>query len=71
MWGLRSENYELARKVAAPLKEAVDKSGAEAVAGDCHLANGAITEETGRVPVHPIQLIARAYGIATEEGKGQ
>jgi hypothetical protein len=38
----------------------------EVVAGDCHLANGVIIEETGRTPVHPIQMIARAYGIAPE-----
>jgi glycerol-3-phosphate dehydrogenase subunit C len=67
MWGLRSENYELARKVAAPLREAVEQSGAEVVAGDCHLANGAIQQETGRRPVHPLQLIARAYGIEAED----
>jgi hypothetical protein len=36
------------------------------VAGDCHLANGVITEQTGRVPLHPIQVIARAYGIPPE-----
>jgi Fe-S oxidoreductase len=66
-WGLRSENYELARRVAAPLKEAIEKADAVAVAGDCHLANGAIAEETGRSAVHPIQLIARAYGIPTED----
>jgi Fe-S oxidoreductase len=67
MWGLRSENYELARKVAAPLREAVEDSGAEVVAGDCHLANGAIQQETGRTPLHPLQLIARAYGIQAED----
>ena len=36
------------------------------MAGDCHLANGAITEQTGRVPFHPLQVMARAYGIAEE-----
>jgi len=30
------------------------------------LANGAIAEETGRTPVHPLQVIARAYGIPDE-----
>ena len=35
--------------------------------GDCHLANTAITEQTGRVPSHPIQVIARAYGITAED----
>lgn len=67
-WGYRAENYELARKVAAPLADAVEKAGNEVVAGDCHLANGAIVQETGKRPVHPIQLVARAYGIEEEQG---
>jgi Fe-S oxidoreductase len=29
-------------------------------------ANTAITEQTGRVPVHPLQVMARAYGIPEE-----
>jgi Fe-S oxidoreductase len=62
-WGLRSENYELARKVAGPLVSAVEKANAEVVAGDCHLANGAILEETGQEPLHPLQVLARAYGL--------
>lgn len=68
MWGFRSENYDLARKVAAPLAEAIRSSDAEVVAGDCHLANGAIAQETGRIPVHPLQALARAYGIQEEKG---
>jgi glycerol-3-phosphate dehydrogenase subunit C len=67
MWGLRSENYELAHKVAQPLRGGIEKAAAEAVAGDCELANGAIHEETGVVPQHPLQLLARAYGIPREE----
>jgi len=66
-WGYRAENYELARRVAQPLKQAIDDAGGDVVAGDCHLANGAIFEETGRRPVHPVQVIARAYGIPDEE----
>lgn len=65
-WGLRAANYEMARRVAAPLKQAIERAGAQVVAGDCHLANGAILEETGQKPVHPIQIIARAYGIPEE-----
>jgi Fe-S oxidoreductase len=66
MWGLRSDNYDLARKVAAPLRDAIDRADAEVVVGDCHLANGAIYQETGRVPRHPLQALARAYGIPEE-----
>jgi len=62
-WGYRAENYELARKVAAPLGRDVDASGNQVVCGDCHLANGSILQETGTRPVHPLQLVARAYGL--------
>jgi glycerol-3-phosphate dehydrogenase subunit C len=67
MWGLRAENYELSRKVAQPLKAGLEKADAEVFTGDCHLANGAILQETGIAPMHPLQLLARAYGIPTEE----
>lgn len=66
-WGLRSENYELARKVAQPLRDAIERAKPDVVVGDCHLANGAITQETGRKPLHPLQFIARAYGISADE----
>lgn len=62
-WGLRAENAELARRVAKPLIEQVRDSGAHLVAGDCQLANVAIEEGSGRRPVHPLQVLARAYGI--------
>jgi len=68
-WGYRRENYDLAVKVAQPLKREIEAAGHGVVCGDCHLANGAIGEETGLIPVHPIQLVARAYGIQ-EEGAG-
>jgi cytochrome c len=44
----------------------IEAAGNEVVCGDCHLANGAIEQETGSRPVHPIQLLARAYGIPQE-----
>jgi Fe-S oxidoreductase len=66
-WGYRAEHYEEARQVARPLAGAVTGSGAEVVAGDCALANGAIEEETGRVPRHPLEVLARAYGLPEED----
>jgi glycerol-3-phosphate dehydrogenase subunit C len=65
-WGYRAENYELARKVAAPMAAEIRAAGNEVVCGDCHLANGAIEQETGTKPLHPMQLMARAYGIPEE-----
>ena len=69
-WGYRAENYEMSRKVAAKMGKAIDKADDEVVAGDCHLANGGIVQETGRTPRHPIQVIARAYGIPESEDPG-
>jgi Fe-S oxidoreductase len=66
-WGYRAENYDLARTVAGPLKREVEAAGNEVVCGDCHLANGSIEQETGTRPVHPMQLMARAYGIPDGE----
>jgi Fe-S oxidoreductase len=66
-WGYRAENFELARKVAAPLAREVKAAGNEVVCGDCTLANGAIHQETGQRPVHPISLVARAYGIPEDD----
>jgi len=39
------------------------------VAGDCHLANTAINEQTGIIAQHPLQVVARAYGIPEEPTK--
>ncbi len=65
-WGYRAANYELARKVAGPLKREVEAAGNAVVCGDCLLANGSIEQETGTKPLHPIQLFARACGIPEE-----
>lgn len=66
-WGLRAANFELSRQVAAPLAEEVRAAGNEVVCGDCTLANGAILQETGAKAVHPIQVLARAYGIPEDD----
>ncbi|HUY29507.1 MAG TPA: heterodisulfide reductase-related iron-sulfur binding cluster [Acidimicrobiales bacterium] len=66
-WGYRAENYELARKVAKPLAREISAAAADAVCGDCHLANTAILQETGLRPLHPVQILARAYGVASEQ----
>ena len=66
MWGLRAENAAISVPMAAKLADQIRRANGDVVAGDCHLANTAITEQTGQQPVHPLQLIARAYGISEE-----
>lgn len=66
-WGYRSANYETAKKVVRPLVKELAKTPDDVIAGECHLANSAIIEETARTPQHPLSLLARAYGIPPED----
>ncbi len=66
MWGLRAENAAISIPMATRLADQIRRANGDVIAGDCHLANTAITEQTGQQPVHPMQLIARAYGIGEE-----
>jgi glycerol-3-phosphate dehydrogenase subunit C len=66
MWGFRAGNEAISVPIAESLGEQIDNAGGDVVAGDCHLANTAIIEQTGRTPQHPLQVMARAYGIAPE-----
>jgi glycerol-3-phosphate dehydrogenase subunit C len=66
MWGLRAENTGISIPIGKKLADQIERAKGDVVMGDCHLANTAITEQTGRHPLHPLQLIARAYGISEE-----
>jgi Fe-S oxidoreductase len=61
-WGFKTQYFELSMKVAAPLFDAV-KGGAPTVATDCPLAALQIAQGTGVEPRHPVQILARAYGL--------
>jgi glycerol-3-phosphate dehydrogenase subunit C len=65
-WGLRAGNTDISVPMAKSLAEQIRGANGDVIAGDCHLANTAITEQTGEEPLHPIQVIARAYGITEE-----
>jgi len=66
MWGLRAGNEEFSIPIAKKLANKLKAANNQIVAGDCHLANTAIIEQTGIVAQHPLQVVARAYGIAEE-----
>ena len=69
MWGLRAENVHLSIPIAEKLGRMINDAQGDVVAGDCHLANTAINEQTGKQAFHPLQVVARAYGIKPEEKK--
>jgi glycerol-3-phosphate dehydrogenase subunit C len=69
------ENFEVAMKVGKPVMRQAAKSGKRYLASECplaamHLAQG-VAELDGAAPSlamerigHPIELMARAYGLA-------
>ncbi len=69
MWGLKAGNEEFSVPIAKKLADKLEAANNQIVAGDCHLANTAIIEQTGIVAQHPLQVVARAYGIAEEPTK--
>jgi glycerol-3-phosphate dehydrogenase subunit C len=69
MWGLRAENTDISIPVAEKLGHEIRRANGDVVVGDCNLANTAIAEQTGESPLHPLQLIARAYGISSEQAR--
>ena len=62
-WGMQARFFGESQKVARKLVRGIEDSEASAVSTDCPLAALRIEQATGRKPVHPIVLLARAYGI--------
>ncbi len=65
-WGFKKEYYELSLTVADPLLKGVEAARPDCVATDCPLAALQITQGTGRIAKHPIQILADAYGLEIE-----
>lgn len=53
----------MSRKGAGKLCRAVWPAKADRFASGCMLAGVNVTEETGIVPVHPIEVLRDAYGL--------
>lgn len=65
-WGLKESYYDLSRKVAEPLMRELAEDRADLVVSDCPLAGLQIQEGTGRRTLHPVQVLAIAYGLGEE-----
>jgi len=62
-WGLKRQYYDLSLKVAAPLIKDIRDSRAEVNVSDCSLAGLQMEQGLGRKTLHPIRVLARAYGL--------
>jgi len=65
-WSVKTENFETSMKVGKPLFKFMQVEDA-CTATDCPLSAIQIQQGTGKKPVHPIVLMARAYGETLEK----
>jgi glycerol-3-phosphate dehydrogenase subunit C len=65
-WAMKKEYFDMSQKVARGLHRGVKESGADIIATDCSLAGLQIRQGTGRATLHPIEALAKAYGIEEE-----
>lgn len=65
-WGMKAEHYETGRRYAQKLKKELDEDDPDLVVTDCALSALRIQKENGVEVLHPIEALARAYGL---EGK--
>ncbi|MEZ4437761.1 MAG: heterodisulfide reductase-related iron-sulfur binding cluster [Polyangiaceae bacterium] len=62
-WGMKAEHYETGRRYAGKLTKGVEAADADLVVTDCPLSALRIQQENGEQAIHPIQALARAYGL--------
>jgi glycerol-3-phosphate dehydrogenase subunit C len=63
-WGLRAANDAVADELAERLASRIATTSADAVAADDDFANAAVSEHLDMKALHPMQIVARAYGIS-------
>jgi len=61
-WSVKKENFEASMKVGKPLFKFMKTEDA-CTATDCPLSAVQVQQGTGKKPVHPIVVMARAYGL--------
>lgn len=65
-YGYKSEKYEIARKVGEPLFEFLRKNSNKLVLCDSETCRWQITHATGLRTIHPVEILAYAYGFPCE-----
>jgi glycerol-3-phosphate dehydrogenase subunit C len=65
-YGYKSEKYEIAMAVGRPLFDFIEQSNAPFSVCDSETCRWQIAQATNLPSVHPIELLAFAYGYPTE-----
>jgi glycerol-3-phosphate dehydrogenase subunit C len=67
-WGMKAQHYEMGRRYAQKMVRAIDAREPELVVTDCALSARRILAENHRQALHPIEALAKAYGVTPEVG---
>lgn len=67
-WGMKAAHYETGRKYAQRLVRGVADVEPDTVVSDCTLAGLRIVQENGVRVLHPVEALARAYGLIEDGG---
>lgn len=62
-FAMKKEYYQISLDVGKKLFDRINKSGSIAVVSDCAFAHLHIDEGTGKPSLHPIEVLAKAYGL--------
>jgi glycerol-3-phosphate dehydrogenase subunit C len=60
-WAMKTENFEASMRIGKKAFDGMNEVETEVWASDCPLAAIQIEQATGTKPMHPIQIIAKAY----------
>lgn len=62
-YGFKKEKYDISMAVGAEMRDAILATKAARVICDCETCRWQIEHATGRTAVHPIRVLAEAYGL--------
>jgi len=65
-WGMKTQHYEMGKRYAQKLVRGIHHADAKRVVTDCALSARRILAETGMAPMHPVEAMAEAYGLAPD-----
>lgn len=69
-WGMKAEHYETGLKYAQKLVQGVREAEPDVVVSDCTLSGLRIAKENQVRVLHPVEALARAYGLITDSPAG-
>ncbi|RMG20680.1 MAG: ferredoxin [Deltaproteobacteria bacterium] len=70
-WGMKHEFFELSMKQAKKLAGGLERAKADLLVSDCPLASLQVEEVLERRPLHPVEVLHRAYGLSAAPKEAQ